>query len=181
MEILEQGKYYHIYNRGNNREDIFKNTENKNYFLRLYQKHLSTLVTTYAYCLLGNHFHFLVKVDSDPRKVTQGFSNFFNAYAKAFNKVNKRTGSLFEKNFRRIWVDNESYLKDLILYIHLNPELHFRADFSDYEFSSYRKILQSDNSILNVEEIIEIFGDRSNFVQVHHNRHYEVNEKFLLE
>jgi len=99
MEILEEGRYYHIFNRGINSENIFKKEENRLYFLRLYQKHLSAAVSTFAYCLLNNHFHFVIRIEKNNKQATQSFSNFFNAYAKAFNKAHNRTGSLFEKNF----------------------------------------------------------------------------------
>ena len=59
---LEYGKYYHIYNRGNNRENIFFEDRNYHYFLKLYAKHVEPVADTYAYCLLYNHFHFLVRI-----------------------------------------------------------------------------------------------------------------------
>jgi hypothetical protein len=57
------------------------------------------------------------------KEVTQGFL-IFNSYAKSFNKQQDRTGSLFEKHFKRIRLNDESYLKHLILYVHLNPKHH---------------------------------------------------------
>ena len=70
-----QGHYYHIYNRGNNREDIFIQERNYRYFLRLYAKHIEPMADTYAYCLLRNHFHFLVRIkDLDGEDLT-GFQN----------------------------------------------------------------------------------------------------------
>lgn len=59
---LIEGQYYHIYNRGNNRENIFYTPRNYAYFLRKYDTYLSAYLDTYAYCLLHNHFHFLVRV-----------------------------------------------------------------------------------------------------------------------
>ncbi len=57
---LQHGKYYHIYDRGNNRANIFIEKRNYPYFLKLYAKHIEPIADTYAYCLLSNHFHFLV-------------------------------------------------------------------------------------------------------------------------
>ena len=141
MELLEKDRYYHIYNRDNNSENIFKSEENRRYFLRLYEKHPFPSVTTFAYCQLNNHFHFAIRVEKENKEITQPVSNFFNAYAKAFNKAHNRTGSLFKKNYRRIRSDNEAYIKNLILYIHFNPEKHFGLDFKTYPFSSYSSIL----------------------------------------
>ena len=123
LEILEKDKIYHIYNRGNNGERIFTSNENKKYFLKLYLKHLEDKVETFAYYLMDNHFHFLIRINSE-NEVIQALSNLFNAYAKAFNKQQNRTGSLFEKHFKRIQIENEKYLKNIIQYIHLNSKHH---------------------------------------------------------
>ncbi len=62
MNMIEPGKYYHIFNRGNNREDLFKEEKNYLYFLKLYEHHIEPVAETYAYCLMRNHFHLLVKI-----------------------------------------------------------------------------------------------------------------------
>ncbi len=85
LEVLEKDHYYHIYNRGINGELIFKNDKNKQYFLKLLAKYMSDSLKIFAFCLMDNHFHFVVQV-TDQEKVTQQFSNFFNAYAKALIK-----------------------------------------------------------------------------------------------
>ena len=59
---LQPGVYYHIYNRGNNRENLFLENRNYPYFLTLYEKHIEPIADTYAYCLMRNHFHLLVKI-----------------------------------------------------------------------------------------------------------------------
>ncbi|MEP6260953.1 MAG: transposase [Gillisia sp.] len=133
LESLEKEHYYHIYNRGINGTTIFAGDENKRYFLALMKKYLSNNVSVFAYCLLGNHFHLVVKIDSDEKKVTQQFSNLFNAYAKAFNKMYSRTGSLFEKHFKRIKLHNDDYLRQVIIYTHLNPKNHYNLDYETYE------------------------------------------------
>ena len=129
LEILEKDHFYHIYNRGINSENIFISDENKNYFLKLFSKYLTDKVDVYAYCLMDNHFHILIKITDDVKEVTQAFSNLFNAYAKAFNKQNNRTGSLFEKHFKRIKIQDENYLRNIIQYIHLNPKHHLNLDY----------------------------------------------------
>lgn len=62
MVPLEPGRFYHVYTRGNNRENLFFEEKNYDYFLQLYKKYISPFADTYAYCLLRNHFHFLIKV-----------------------------------------------------------------------------------------------------------------------
>jgi len=153
---LNHGKFYHIYNRGNNRENLFRFPEDYRHFLRLYEKYIEPIAETYAWCLLGNHFHLLIKIkpkeeigflnpfyssrSKDSGRITnetnadlkwqliseneielldgipignlkrptpyRQFSHLFNAYSKYINNKYKRTGSLFEKNFRRICVEN---------------------------------------------------------------------------
>ncbi|MCM4155381.1 hypothetical protein [Gramella sp. AN32] len=181
MEILEKDNYYHIFNRGINSENIIRSDRNKIYFLQLYKKHLSDFVTT-AYCLLNNHFHFAIRIDQKNKEVTQAFSNFFKAYAKAFNKAHSRTGSLFEKNFRRIKIDKEKYLKNLVLYIHFNPQIHFGINYYDYKFSSFQPILQENNEIVNLKEVLNVFDDLENFKNIHHHHHIiRLEENFRLE
>jgi coproporphyrinogen III oxidase/REP element-mobilizing transposase RayT len=170
LEVLEKDHYYHIYNRGINSGKIFNNEENKIYFLKLVSKYLQEKVTILSYCLLDNHYHFLVKINVDNREVTQAFSNLFNSYAKAFNKKTGRTGSLFEKHFKRKRIKEEEYLKNTIIYIHRNPENHKIIDnFEDYNFSSYKKISTKNNSLVNVDEVISLFKDVDNFIFSHKN------------
>ena len=131
------GHFYHVYNRGNNREQIFFNRENYRYFLVKFAEYLCGVLDVYAYCLLPNHFHFLVRIKenlagledlqglgTERCPVSQQFSNFFNAYAKAINKQENRTGSLFQRNFKHILIDKEAYLYQVIYYIHRNPVHH---------------------------------------------------------
>ena len=177
--MLEQGKYYHIYNRGNNREDLFKEEKNYEYFLRLYAYHLDPVADTFAYCLLKNHFHLLIKVKEhlpglqnleDVLPASKAFSNLFNAYTKSINKAYKRSGSLFQKNFRRIEVSSDKYFTRLIHYIHFNPQKHrFTEDFRTYPHSSYQLVLSEKQTNLQRAKIIDWFGGRNDFIEYHKN------------
>ncbi len=167
LESLEKDRTYHIYNRGINGENIFNDNENKRYFLKLLSKHLNGKVTLLAYCLMQNHYHLVIRLEVDEKEVTQAFSNLFNAYAKAFNKRFSRTGSLFEKHFKRIYIKDETYLRNIIIYTHRNPPNHEVADFREYEFSSYKSVLESNNEIISVSEVIKLFDDINNFKFMH--------------
>ncbi|MFC2086307.1 transposase [Bacteroidota bacterium] len=151
QEPFESGKYYHIFNRGNNKENIFIEDENYNYLLKLIKKYLTETCIIYAYCLLPNHFHLLLKIkemenlpdlfQNGKKKIHQPISDMFNAYSKAINKKYKRTGSLFQKHMHRINIASEEYFRELILYIHLNPEKHgIFDDFCKYQYSSYKDL-----------------------------------------
>lgn len=175
LEKLEKDHYYHIYNRGINSGAIFKNDDNKKYFLKLANKYLSNKVSILAYCLMDNHYHMVIQVNEDENLTTQAFSNFLNAYAKAFNKMFNRTGSLFEKHFKRIKIQDNAYLINLIIYIHTNPQHHkLTRDFTTYKFSSYPILLSKSESTvflpIKKEEVITLFNDLENLKYVHANK-----------
>jgi putative transposase len=181
LEILEKDNYYHIYNRGINGTTIFENDDNKTYFLKQFSKYLFGKISIFAYCLMDNHFHFVIQVNEKPEIVTQGFSNFFNSYAKAFNKENNRTGSLFEKHFKRIKLENEVYLRNLIVYVHLNPKHHLDMDFSIFKFSSYPSFLSDKETKLERKAVLELFGGLENFVFYHNQKNDSLTEKHTFE
>ncbi len=178
-QTITGDRYYHIYNRGNNGTNLFFEERNYEYFLRLIEKHVLPVADIYAFCLLKNHFHFLIKTKDleDSKRISKGFSNLFNAYSKAINKAYNRSGSLFQDRFKRKMIEDEEYFKTLILYIHLNPLSHnFSNDFMLYKYSSYSKIISKSQSFLKVEEILELFGNVDNFRFVHHQRQNEILE-----
>jgi len=181
LEVLKKEHYYHIYNRGINGGNIFSTADNKEYFLKLVSKYLTSKVAMFAYCLMDNHFHFIIRIDSEEKIVTQAFSNLFNAYAKAFNKQQNRTGSLFEKHFKRIETQSEEYLKQLIIYIHLNPKHHLNIDFKKYRFSSYQAIISKKETALKRNEVIQLFDDIDNFIFSHQQKNDLLTRKFTFE
>lgn len=183
QDNLEKGHFYHIYNRGNNKEDLFPADENYFYFLSLVSKHLLPVAHIYAYCLLKNHFHFLIQIkdenEIDNQKLHQPFSNLFNAYTKAINKKYGREGSLFKKNFRRERIKDEIQLINTILYIHLNPVKHnFTNDFKNYKHSSFQTIISEKPTQLKRDYVIGLFENKENFIASHQ---IKILEKFSLE
>ncbi|HLV24036.1 MAG TPA: hypothetical protein VKY36_04590, partial [Moheibacter sp.] len=64
-EKLEKGSFYHIFNRGNNKEDLFPDENGYAHFLKLISKHIIPIADVYAYCLLKNHFHLLIQIKED--------------------------------------------------------------------------------------------------------------------
>jgi len=186
--IFEEGKFYHVYNRGNNREDLFYKNANYEYFLRKFDEYHSGYLDVYAFCLLPNHFHFLVRVKEKTEGIGKGipslkamvslnericesFRKFFITYAQAINKQQGRTGSLFQKNFKRLEVTSERYFAHLVYYIHANPQLHkITNDFRQYPWSSYKRILIGKPSKLKKEFVIEWFNDRNNYIYFHNQQ-----------
>lgn len=167
-EKLEEGCFYHIYNRGNNREYLFKREENYYYFLKLMQKHLVPHFNVFAYVLMPNHFHLILQVACESSIAPQKLSNFFNAYTKAINKAFFRTGSLFQKPFQRKKIDEENYLRNSIIYVHLNPQNHgFVDNFEEYKFSSFPIYKNEENTFLCKSQALELFDDIENFIYCH--------------
>ncbi len=169
---LEPETFYHIYNRGNGGENIFREPRNYHYFLTLYHKYIPRVADTFAYCLLKNHFHLLVRVKSAELlkgvEPSQRFSNWFNAYARAYNNLYKRNGSLFQRPFRRKPVLTESYLLALVHYIHRNPVKHgFVQDFREWEYSSFPLLNSNKPTFLQRADVLEWFGTRAEFDQSH--------------
>ena len=189
MEIdeIEEGYFYHIYNRGNNSEKIFFSEENYAYFLKLLTKYIFPVADIYAYCLLNNHFHILVRIKEKneieinklkfstvekPKEVSASrqFSHFLNAYSQAVNKKYARTGSLFEKRFERKRISDDHYLRQVILYINTNPLKHNLVEKpKDYKWSSYNSHISNAKTKIKRKEVIELFDNVENFVLCHKN------------
>lgn len=175
IQALENGKYYHIYNRGINSDILFKENENYNYFLQLYERHIDPIADTYAWCLMKNHFHFLVRIkETDHSKndktihPSQSFSNFFNAYTRAFNIKYKRHGPLFERPFRRKEVTCNQYFQNLIIYIHNNPVHHLICEHPiEFPWSSYISCISDKPTKLKRKEIMGHFSDFNHFKRSH--------------
>lgn len=184
---LESGSFYHIYNRGNNSEVIFRELENYLYFLKLLKKHINPVADIYAYCLLNNHFHCLIRIkeneDSTSNKnPIQMFSNLFNAYTKAFNKKYNRTGKLFEERFKKKKIEDDFYLTGLIFYIHANPQNHgVCADFRTYPYSSFASLISDKETDLKRNEVLNWFGGKSYFQIYHDDKHKQLNDDSKFE
>lgn len=183
--------YYHLYNHAVGRDNFFNSDDNYRYFLTKYTQYIHPICHTYAYCLLPNHFHFLVQVRSEdvlfdhaqtlypdkkliqtdfsyPRFAMQQFSNFFNGYTKAYNKLYKRRGALFIDYLRRKRVANERYFLRLIHYIHYNPVHHqFCRDPAEWPYSSYQAVLSHQETKVEKETVLDWFGGATAYRAFH--------------
>ncbi len=138
--VFTEGEYYHIYNRGVEKREIFLSAEDYRRFHRLLffangvkpvvYKRVQGLTSDRAqedefcsigaYVLMPNHFHLLVRARDDVG-ITEFMRKITTGYTMYFNKKNERTGHLFEGAFKAEHVDRDEYLKYLFAYIHLNP------------------------------------------------------------
>lgn len=188
--IYSPGEYYHIYNRANGMDKVFYKKANYEYFLDCYSKKLSPYLSTFAYCLMPNHFHFIVRV-KNIKKILEVLPNYLfrnpklefsdiisneiirkqqgwlGGYAQAINKQESRRGSLFMHTSKRKCIGGLSYLQKVIIYVHQNPcKAGFVHDLNSWEFSSYNEILKEDG-IVEHRQIMKIFANREEFIRSH--------------
>ena len=197
-DFYEDG-IFHVYNRTNNKELLFRFTDNRIFFLKQFKKYLNPFVDTFCWNLLPNHFHFLVRI-----KICEQIKNylktipfhllkpiekkyladecttnllielewkrFFNSYAMAFNKQNNRKGNLFQRRFKRVEIKKESHFTQAVIYIHANAQYHnICKDFSDYQWSSWHTILSDKPTDLKRDEVLSWFGGKQKFIDTHKN------------
>ena len=152
------GHYYHIYNRGARQVTIFREPDNYHFVLYRVKKYCWELnLSIIVYCLMPNHYHFLVRQNGEypagllPQRV-------FNSYTKAYNKRYKHTGTIFEGRYKAIPVEQESYLKHLCRYIHLNPVKDgIVAHVEDWPYSNYPEWIGIRNGTLVDRDFINAY------------------------
>ena len=181
---------YHVYNHAVGLDNFFKTDENYYFFLKKYINYILPIADTFAYCLLPNHFHFIIKIKDEKEIISffkekkqkniilknlsqflsQQFSNCFNAYTKSFNKLYNRKGNLFQRPrpFKKIHIDSDDYFRNTINYIHFNPIHHgFVENLLDWKFSSYESFFSQKTSHLKKEEVFKYFDGKEHFYAFH--------------
>ena len=119
--VFAKDHCFHVFNRGAGKDLLFFNAGNYEYLLRLVKRyHKKNNVTLIAYCLMPNHYHFLLRQDSN-EPLSKFINVLFNAYVQSVNQQQNRKGTLFEGRFRHVWIDRDEYLIHLCRYIHRNP------------------------------------------------------------
>jgi putative transposase len=170
-EFRENG-YYHVYNRGVEKREIFLDNDDYRVFLHFLKVYLSPKVIKkdftgrekfqetqrknfandidlLAFCLMPNHYHLLIK-QTNERSMSDFMRCLTTAYVMYFNKKYKRAGTLFQGRYKAVSVKNDDYLLHLSRYIHLNPTKTVKGLTLDdglerYDFSSYPDYLGLKN------------------------------------
>jgi len=186
--IYRQGNCYHLYNRGINRGKIFFSDRNYLYLLEKIRNTYNDYgIGIIAYCLMPNHYHFLVKQITE-RPVSDWIKTLFVGYVQAINKEQKRKGTLFEGRVKSKFIDKEEYLIHLVRYIHSNPvRAGLVSELEEWQYSNYlewiglRKGVLFDKSILQM--YFENHHDYHEFVEsyVHNKREIERLTKYLFK
>jgi len=163
MNFTEPG-LYHIYNRGNNKQPIFFGNSDYLHFITLCRKNIADRCQILAWCLMPNHFHFMVEVNKNslnPIKwggnimpsISNGFQLLQSNYSKRINFREHRTGSLFQQKTKSKLLDNRSYALTTFWYLHQNPVKAALAESAlQWEYSSFKEYCGlSDENLSNVE------------------------------
>lgn len=216
--VFANEEIYHVFNRGLDRKSTFANKREldraKNLikfyrhreipirFSKLMQQPEDTrnkiledlfksdkLVDILSYCLMPNHFHFLLKQNSD-KGISIFIANFTNAYTKYFNTKNERIGPLFQGIFKAVHIENDEQLMHVSRYIHLNPVVSniIRADeLNNYSWSSYPEYIgKSNDEIVKKETVLNMFKsvqEYQKFVedQIDYGKELEAIKHLILE
>jgi len=195
-----QGEFYHVYNRGNNKEAIFLDGEDRKCFLfrtreSLYPEYASPrrkplpkdAFTLLCYCLMPNHFHFLVRQNSQV-PISELIKKICTGYSKYFNKRHERVGHVFQDQYKAIAVSQDHYLTWVSAYIHQNPKIAGLVNnLEEYPWSSYRDYLGlRQGKLCSVDLILGMFKDSREYKNFIENSYEEIKvrkdiQKLLLE
>lgn len=154
--------FYHVFNRGINKQEIFPSEEDYTFFLKklkkLKEKYDHSL---YAYCLMPNHFHLSIHTRKTP--ISTIMSSLSTSYSMYFNKKYKHYGPVFQNRFKSILIENDSYFMQLSRYIYLNPvKAGLIKNPLFYKYSSIREAVGKESLFLLDQDIIRLIGENEN-------------------
>ena len=164
------GATYHIFNRGNNHQTVFLDPADYDLFLDKIKFYLLSVSDLFAYALLPNHYHLLLRINEniDATEFSRQFKRFMLSYTNLINKRENRSGNLFLNVFKRLRVTEKDYLMRLLFYIHFNPQKHKTLElFQDCDYSSYKTLVSTSPTLLKREEVLSWFDGREEFISYH--------------
>ncbi len=163
--IQYEGAFYHVIVRGNQRQHIFLNDDDR----LVYLGKLSTYkqrcgFELYAYVLMSNHVHLLMETPKDTVSRIMQMINF--TYTQYFNKKYGKVGHLFQGRYKSYLCDKDTYLLALIRYIHMNPvRAGIVGDINDYRWSSHWDYLHKGSGLINPSQVLRLFSERAQTAQ----------------
>ncbi len=168
--IYQESNFYHVYNRGCNKENIFfQESDYNNLLSRIDETKDRKNIEIITYCLMPNHYHFLLYQDSE-RPVSDWLKSLFSGYVQRINRKYDRTGTLFERSAKPKLVTDDNYLIELIHYIHANPLKHnFVVNPIGWRYSSLPYYLNNEqNKLMSQRAILKYFSDSFNYQESFH-------------
>lgn len=180
IKIYAENHFYHVYNRGVNKGNIFTDESDYTFFLALLKRYLSAeavrdsigrLVPNYAsevelvaYCLMPNHYHMLIYLNEKPG-LEHLMRSVMTAYSRYYNRRHGRVGALFQGNYLASMISSDSYLWQVSRYIHLNP-LDIRKKPLDYPYSSIGYYTGARSAAwVHVEHLVDGASDCQNYTE----------------
>lgn len=174
-KIYVEDSFYHVYNRGLNKMDIFKDDDDYRVFLNLFKRAMGegiqrdrqhreypnfhNDIDLLTYCLMPNHYHLLIRTKNKPKQLAELMRSVLTSYVLYFNRKYKRTGPLFGKRYRAIRITSDEYLWHISRYIHLNP-LDIGQDYRKYPYSSIDYYIgRKSSDWVKPEEILDMFKE----------------------
>lgn len=164
---FQPNSFYHVYNRGNNKQLIFFNQNNYLYFLKKVKETLTPFCDILAYCLMPNHFHLLIRIpetseglklipNQNQQLLVRKLGTLLSSYSQAINKQEGKTGSLFQQKTKAKGLDTETYLRTCFHYIHQNPlKSNLVTKMEDWPYSSFKSYLSRQSEFVNIRGAIE--------------------------
>ena len=151
---------YHIIMRGIDRQDIFYDDKDRNFFLKqLLEVKKKFELQIYAYCLMYNHIHLVIRVKDN--LLSKPIQSLGIRYSQFFNKKYNRSGPFFEERFNSKCVENQKYLLDVCRYVHRNPESAGFATTENYKWSSYNEYIKKEK-IVDKKVLLYYFNNNIN-------------------
>jgi REP element-mobilizing transposase RayT len=155
------GGFYHVIARGNQRQNVFWDDGDRVRYLKLLGKYLEACrFVLYAYCLMNNHVHLLIE-QNDEYPLSKYMQRLQSAYTNFFNRKHGKVGHLFQGRYKSILVDKDSYLVELVRYIHLNPHRAGLENADKYPWTSHRQYLGKDQYPLapvKADKVLSVFS-----------------------
>ena len=151
--IHYEGALYHVITRGNNKEKVFEGKNEKEEYLRIIKKYKERYkFKLYSYCIMDNHAHLLIEVEKTPlSKIMQGIQQ---VYTQRYNRSKNQTGHVFEQRYKAFLCDKDSYLLNLVRYIHQNPLKVYIPSGIKYEWSSHTEYIEQAKKILTDKKFV---------------------------
>lgn len=152
-------KIYHIILRGNNKQALYFDDTDKEFFLNRIKKYSTQLdIHIYSYCLMQNHVHIILG-NAPKEKLSLFVQKLANSYVYYFNRKYECSGHLFQGRFKSEPIEDEIYLKNVIRYILMNPEKANISRMTDYKWSSYRETVnKTPQAIIDHQFITNLFS-----------------------
>lgn len=175
-DYFTAGNIFHIYNKAVSNEKLFRDESDYIFFLRRLKESMKKIdVSIIAYCLMPDHFHFLIRQESD-NPIYSLFNSMFSSYVQNFNKKHNRKGRIFQSHLQHILVESDQYLIYLCQYIHYNPvKAGLVADAKDWPYSNYLEWIGKRNGkLFNPEFRNEYFNSPQEY-----RSSIEEHEKYL--